>query len=455
MPAVPALASAQAGSTCFLCLKAKAVCDMRCPCSRCVNMNVPQMCISADTITRRLSVSPTCTEKFDPSYIMNELVAMKNEQRKLYDEVTALRRQNARLEQALAAANMSNAPQSPAAEPPLPTLPPPPLATMNSATAAMLDAELLSPFLSPALTPQSPLSSLPPTPLVLTPLPSTPHAQTPIPLPLTPLVQISAPRTPPDQSTNLAKWSKSVLATSEQLLPGQALVIFDLTQTPATVLNATDTFCRHLGYHVDEVLGMPWLKLIHPDFISRTMSSLQCSNVGGPVDMEQLYRHKAGAFFHAVDTHRIFLSIEGQPLLDVVSVKKHPTRQTTFGSYTPEVNGTTAVAAAAPAAPPPLTSFPPVRVCAPNPNAWTVLAPPPLLVPQNPPPPPQTCACYTMEDVRPARTAPSPPLPQTFPFMFPQQPPNNSATVAPACGGRMVDDLSDESVLHFFLDNCT
>eukprot|EP01105_Mastigella_eilhardi_P002518 TRINITY_DN1313_c0_g1_i5.p1 TRINITY_DN1313_c0_g1~~TRINITY_DN1313_c0_g1_i5.p1 ORF type:complete len:159 (-),score=42.45 TRINITY_DN1313_c0_g1_i5:333-809(-) len=43
------------GATCFLCLKAKAVCDLMCPCQRCITMKVPHMCLSADSISKRIS----------------------------------------------------------------------------------------------------------------------------------------------------------------------------------------------------------------------------------------------------------------------------------------------------------------------------------------------------------------------------------------------------------------
>jgi PAS domain S-box-containing protein len=49
-----------------------------------------------------------------------------------------------------------------------------------------------------------------------------------------------------------------------------AMVVFDLVKSPAIVLTANEKFCRLFGYKLEDVVGMPWKQLIHPDYLERT-----------------------------------------------------------------------------------------------------------------------------------------------------------------------------------------
>ncbi|KAH3764835.1 hypothetical protein Pelo_3258 [Pelomyxa schiedti] len=260
--------SNSATADCFLCLKAKMVCDHNSPCSRCVSMKVPHMCLSADSINRRLH-SQSSAAKLDPSFILGELSVMKREQKKLHEEVLSLRKQNERLEMALSAST------------------------------------------SPSLSPASSGTSQPVVSEVSSDGRGTDHERTPL-LRMGRAMLVSSPSTPAPAP-----------ATQEMLLQDQqAIVIFDLSQNPATVLNATERFCQVLGYGVEEVMGMAWHKLIHRDYVDRTMEILQ-KNMNNTIDIDQVYVHKDGRLFSANDTHRIFLNPEGKPLLDIVSVRLH------------------------------------------------------------------------------------------------------------------------------------
>eukprot|EP00727_Mastigamoeba_balamuthi_P005747 m51a1_g1792 hypothetical protein (75) ;mRNA; r:393727-394120 len=46
-----------AHSACFLCLKAKVDCDGESPCSRCRELQVPHMCLSAESINKRMHLA--------------------------------------------------------------------------------------------------------------------------------------------------------------------------------------------------------------------------------------------------------------------------------------------------------------------------------------------------------------------------------------------------------------
>lgn len=69
-----------------------------------------------------------------------------------------------------------------------------------------------------------------------------------------------------------------------------------------------------------EVLGAPWHKFIHPDYIERTKSILAQQNLNGSViTFEQVYLHKNGIFFTTLDTHTILFA-NGQPISDFVFI---------------------------------------------------------------------------------------------------------------------------------------
>jgi len=100
----------------------------------------------------------------------------------------------------------------------------------------------------------------------------------------------------------------------------KAMVMFDLTKTPAVVLTANDSFCQILGYQMNEVIGAPWQKFIHPDYLKRTLDILTKTSPNDPTCMfEQMYKHKAGPMFAGCDTHTIFFAA-GNPVSDLVSI---------------------------------------------------------------------------------------------------------------------------------------
>jgi len=101
----------------------------------------------------------------------------------------------------------------------------------------------------------------------------------------------------------------------------KGMVLFDLLKTPAIVLTANDTFCEMLGYEINEVIGMPWHKFIHKDYVDSTLEILSKRNVQDPsVSFEQVYKHKDDGIFAAMDTHKIFFKKNGDPVSDLVTI---------------------------------------------------------------------------------------------------------------------------------------
>eukprot|EP01105_Mastigella_eilhardi_P015903 TRINITY_DN3642_c0_g1_i1.p1 TRINITY_DN3642_c0_g1~~TRINITY_DN3642_c0_g1_i1.p1 ORF type:complete len:399 (+),score=107.79 TRINITY_DN3642_c0_g1_i1:164-1360(+) len=363
---IPA-ATATAGSSCFLCLKAKAVCDRKCPCSRCSMMNVPHMCLSLDTINRRLAASSgQASEKLDPTFILRELEQMKKEQRRLQEEVTALRKHNLHLADVLG--QPGTAPTTPTADTPTPVSTPAPSPGASLASPSTLDPE--------------------------------------------------------GRHRQLVDWSKYVLSTSEQLSPDQAMLIFDLTAYPPLVLNASRKFFDLLGFAPEELLGATLHKILHPEFAPRT-TMLQRRNPSMPVEMEQLYLCKDGTVFRAMDTHRIFANLEGQPLLDVVSVRK-PT--VSFLSPPPVCTvGPCTLALPLPSPPPP-----------PPQQAPLVLLTPPLEGLAQPPPPISLCS-QLQPSPQQLCAPPSPTYATPYAFTFG----DSGLGTAPACPKDFLfDDVS-------------
>ncbi|PRP81103.1 hypothetical protein PROFUN_01937, partial [Planoprotostelium fungivorum] len=113
---------------------------------------------------------------------------------------------------------------------------------------------------------------------------------------------------------------KARLPTNEPLLltEGKGMVAFDLRRHPAYVLTANDIFCQMMGYTLEEVLGEPWQKFIHPDYIERTMSILRsCDHRNPTVSFEQMWVTRQGHAFATTDSHSIFFS-NGLPVSDIV-----------------------------------------------------------------------------------------------------------------------------------------
>jgi PAS domain S-box-containing protein len=102
------------------------------------------------------------------------------------------------------------------------------------------------------------------------------------------------------------------------------IVVFDLTTKPATVMSATDNFCKMMGYAMHEVTGMPWHKFIHPNYIDRTMNIFNQTHLNTTVQFSQVYKTKDGHVFHTLDTHKIFYGTDGKPISDIVSILLQP-----------------------------------------------------------------------------------------------------------------------------------
>eukprot|EP01103_Thecamoeba_quadrilineata_P021449 TRINITY_DN986_c0_g1_i4.p1 TRINITY_DN986_c0_g1~~TRINITY_DN986_c0_g1_i4.p1 ORF type:complete len:335 (-),score=67.08 TRINITY_DN986_c0_g1_i4:107-1111(-) len=113
----------------------------------------------------------------------------------------------------------------------------------------------------------------------------------------------------------------SPFSTSEQ--HPQAFILFDLTKKPASVLTADGTFCQMLGYEMEEVVGAPWQKFVHPDYCDRALNIFSSTALNTSIQMDQVYRHKNGAIVFATDVHNFLLGTNRQPVSDFVCVRLH------------------------------------------------------------------------------------------------------------------------------------
>lgn len=96
------------------------------------------------------------------------------------------------------------------------------------------------------------------------------------------------------------------------------LVVFDLSQSQASVITANEEFCDMFGYTIDEVKSMNWTKFIHPDYVERTRSILTHHRKGNNVHFKQVYINKFGKPFVSNDSHTLIMDNNGNIKADVV-----------------------------------------------------------------------------------------------------------------------------------------
>eukprot|EP00029_Vermamoeba_vermiformis_P005743 TRINITY_DN2079_c0_g1_i1.p1 TRINITY_DN2079_c0_g1~~TRINITY_DN2079_c0_g1_i1.p1 ORF type:complete len:581 (-),score=205.72 TRINITY_DN2079_c0_g1_i1:79-1821(-) len=120
---------------------------------------------------------------------------------------------------------------------------------------------------------------------------------------------------------------------AQMLATDRAMVVFDLIKSPAIVLTANEHFCQLFGYKLEEVIGMPWKKFIHPDYLERTTAILRQKNLQAAIQFTQVYRNSEGMTFVALDTHSFFFGNHGTPRADLVTVQPlQPSLQTALPS---------------------------------------------------------------------------------------------------------------------------
>ncbi len=149
----------------------------------------------------------------------------------------------------------------------------------------------------------------------------------PTPNPALPAGTQSAPSSAATPSSRVEGSMAQMLATD------RAMVVFDLIKSPAIVLTANEHFCQLFGYKLEEVIGMPWKKFIHPDYLERTTAILRQKNLQAAIQFTQVYRNSEGMTFVALDTHSFFFGNHGTPRADLVTVQPlQPSLQTALPS---------------------------------------------------------------------------------------------------------------------------
>lgn len=127
---------------------------------------------------------------------------------------------------------------------------------------------------------------------------------------------------PYEQSTALQKASAATAAPPP--VNDKAIVIYDLTKLPATVKTANETFCRMLGYDMQEVLGQPWTKFVHPAYHERVKQIFNTRPLSTIIEFDLVYRHRNGGLFSTFDSHTIIFAADGTPVSDLVAIKLNP-----------------------------------------------------------------------------------------------------------------------------------
>ncbi len=134
----------------------------------------------------------------------------------------------------------------------------------------------------------------------------------------------------PNNATSAGRVEGSM---AQMLATDRAMVVFDLIKSPAIVLTANEHFCQLFGYKLEEVIGMPWKKFIHPDYLERTTAILRQKNLQAAIQFTQVYRNSEGMTFVALDTHSFFFGNHGTPRADLVTVQPlQPSLQTALPS---------------------------------------------------------------------------------------------------------------------------
>jgi len=115
----------------------------------------------------------------------------------------------------------------------------------------------------------------------------------------------------------------------------QPMVVYDLSKNTATVLTANQTFCKMIGYELNEVVGMPWTEFIPQEAALHTMNTiLQQKNLSSVIQLEQVYKHRTGGLFATRDTHTILFGGDGVPISDVVTLQLPDSTETDRSSST-------------------------------------------------------------------------------------------------------------------------
>jgi len=124
---------------------------------------------------------------------------------------------------------------------------------------------------------------------------------------------------------------------------GKPMVVFDLVKKTPSILTANQPFCKLFGYKMNEVIGMPWNKFIHPDHIERTMNILSNQQkLNWAIQFVQVYRNKEGHSFVTLDSHTFFIGSNG-PRADLVTITPLPMEDSgvpavTEGNYWQNLN---------------------------------------------------------------------------------------------------------------------
>jgi hypothetical protein len=208
--------------------------------------------------------------------LLSELRAMREEQKKLHEELRLLKLQNERLESRLNLGAFTKQLEANTSQ----------LSVANGRIAASL-ATLADRLNSTALHPFNARPTIDPD--IINTLTSSQNA---------------------DNGTSCGSLSVPSIAGSESSsnnssnntngLTNSLIVVFDLTTKPATVMSATDNFCKMMGYAMHEVTGMPWHKFIHPNYIDRTMNIFNQTNLNTTVQFSQVYKTKVCFLDHSL-----------------------------------------------------------------------------------------------------------------------------------------------------------
>ena len=102
----------------------------------------------------------------------------------------------------------------------------------------------------------------------------------------------------------------------------QPTVVYNLSEMPPKVAWANESFCNLLGYTQAEVQSQPWHRFIHSDYIDRTQKMIfqAAEQRSAGLEFDQVYVDKLGATFIAHDSHYIINGPTGVPMADHVRI---------------------------------------------------------------------------------------------------------------------------------------
>ena len=384
--------AASMGGACFLCMKARTPCFGGVPCERCRLLGVPHMCITTESIYSRAlarrglpvpqltssqdvaqEVAPVKVEgqsqaeeqnknavvkvvalrtasQVDPIYVMRELAAMKEEQKKLLDDMQQLRIQNEKLEKSLEKAKMEvnnskllsleaqqklqqqqqkyrqikdqqgeedslssrddvqdgeelqegNQAYDDGRETPVTSF------GRGGRGSSRRGITRSRPSYQAQIQEQSGKSeSLPESKRLRGGAGLAPQI-------------VNVPLIP---HQHLQRSGRGKQPTGD----GVAIIVYDLFEKPPKVSNVTPAMGNLLGVDPTEIVGMPWFELVHNNMESQTMAAMtKAIQTGSPAQIQELYRHSNGGFVHTTDTHTVVLDTSGAPHYDSVNVVLMP-----------------------------------------------------------------------------------------------------------------------------------